>query len=156
MWPERISTPPCARHQRKHVAGAHEIGGAAVVVGERAHGVAALLGRDAGGQPVAHVDRDGEGGAERGVVFRHHRIEMQAARELGAERRADDARGVADDERHLLRRAERGGDEQVALVLAVVVVGDDDDLAVGEGLDRRVDFAVAIGHVFTSKRVRRA
>ena len=129
-----------ARDQRKHVAGAHEIGGAAVAVGERAHGVAALLGRDAGGEAVAHVDRDGEGGAERRVVLRHHRIEMQAlARLLGAERRADDAGGVADDERHLFRRAQRGGDEQVALVLAVVVVGDDDDLALGEGLDRRFD-----------------
>ena len=139
-----------ARDQRKHVAGAHEIGGAAVVVGERAHGVAALLGRDAGGEAVAHVDRDGEGGAERRVVLRHHRIEMQAARVLGAERRADDAGRVADDERHLLRRAERGGDEQIALVLAVVVVGDDDDLAFGEGLDRRFDAAVAIRHVLTS------
>ena len=39
--------------QRKHVAGPHEIGGAAVAVGERAHRVGALLGRDAGGQAVA-------------------------------------------------------------------------------------------------------
>ena len=99
---------------------------------------------------MPHVDRDGEGGAERGVVFRHHRVEMQAARMVAAERRADDARRVADDERHLLRRAERGGDEQVALVLAVVVVGDDHDLAFGEGLDRGVDSAVGIGHAFTS------
>src|SRR5213593_2468164 len=43
---------------------------------------------------------------------------------LGGERRADDARGVADDEGHLLRRAERRRDEQIAFVLAVVVVGD--------------------------------
>ncbi len=63
--------------QREDVAGPHEIGGAAVAVGERAHGVGALLGRDAGGQAVADVDRDGEGGAERRVVERHHRIEMQ-------------------------------------------------------------------------------
>ena len=145
-----------ARDQRKHMAGPHEIGGAAVVVGERAHGVAALLGRDAGGQPMAHVDRDGEGGAERRVVLRHHRIEMQPARLLGAERRADDARGVADDEGHLLRRAERGGDEQVALVLAVVVVGDDDDLALGEGLDRGLDAVVGIRHGMTSGGVKRA
>ena len=95
---------------------------------------------------MAHVDRDGEGGTERGVVFRHHGIEMQVARLLDAERRADDARRVADDEGHLLRRAERGGDEQVALVLAVVVVGHDDDLALGEGLDRRIDFGVGVGH----------
>ena len=142
-----------ARDQREDVAGPHEIGGAAVAVGERAHGVAALLGRDAGGQAVAHVDRDGEGGAERGVVVRHHRIEMQPPRLLGAERRADDAGGVADDEGHLLRRAERGGDEQVALVLAVVVVGDDHDLALGEGLDRGIDAVVGIGHAYSLKVV---
>ena len=39
-----------------------------------------------------------------------------------------------------------GRDEQVALVLAVVVVGDDDDLAAGEGLDRRFDAFVGVGH----------
>ena len=56
--------------QREDVAGAHEIGRAHVAVGERPHGVGALLGRDAGGQPVLHVDRDREGGAERRVVRR--------------------------------------------------------------------------------------
>ena len=71
---------------------------------------------------------------------------MQLARLLGAERRADDARRIADDEGHLLRRAERSRDEQVALVLAVVVVGDHNDLAFGKGLDRGIDAAVAIGH----------
>jgi len=43
--------------------------------------------------------------------------------------------GVADDEGHLLRRAERGRDDQIALVLAVIVIGDDNDLAAGEGFD---------------------
>ena len=121
--------------QRKDVARPHEIGGAAVAVGERAHRVAALLGRDAGGETVAHVDRDREGGAERRVVERHHGIEVQALGFLRRQRRADDAGGVADDERHLLGRAERRRDEQIALVLAVVVVGDDHDLALGEGGD---------------------
>ena len=92
------------------------------------------------------VDRNGESGAERRVVLRHHRIEPQFARMVGAERRADDARRVADHERHLFGRAERGGDEQVALVLAVVVVGDGDHLAFGEGLDGGFDALMAIGH----------
>ena len=77
-------------------------------------------------------------------------IEMQALGLLGGERRADDARGVADDERHLLRRAQRGGDEQVALVLAVVVVGDDDDLAAREGRDHRFDALMVVGTFGTS------
>src|SRR6267142_661605 len=64
---------------------------------------------------------------------------VQAVGFLGGQRRADDAGGVADDERHLLGRAERGGDEQVALVLAIIVVGDDHDLALGEGGDDGLD-----------------
>ena len=67
---------------------------------------------------------------------------------LRRQRRADDARGVADDERHLLRRAQRGRDEQVALVLAIVVVGDDDDLAPGEGGNRCFDALVDFVHGF--------
>ena len=134
--------------QREDVAGAHEIGRAHVVVGERPHRVRALLGRDAGRQPVLDVDRDREGGAVRRVVRRHHRIEAQPARLRDRQRRADDAAGVADDERHLLRRAQRGRDDEIALVLAVVVVGDDDDLAAREGLD---GFGDGIGHHGFSK-----
>ena len=130
-------------NEREDVAGADEIGRAHVVVGERAHGVRALLGGDAGGQPMLHVDRDGEGGAQRRVVRGDHRIEAQAAGFRDSERRADDAAGVADDEGHLFRRAERGGDDQVALVLAVVVVRDDDDFTAGESLD---GFGDGMGH----------
>ena len=64
---------------------------------------------------------------------------MQVLGLIGGQRSAHDAGGVADDERHLLRRAERGGDEQVALVLAIVIVGDDHDLALGEGGDHSLD-----------------
>ena len=91
---------------------------------------------------VAHVDRDRERGAERRIVCRHHRIEMQAPGLFRRQRRADDAGGMADDEGHLLRRAERGGDEQIALVLAVVVVGDDDDLAARKSGDAGFDAAL--------------
>ena len=95
----------------------------------------ALLGGNAGRQPVLHVDRHGEGGAQRRIVRGDHRIEAQAAGFRDGQRRADDAAGVADDEGHLFRRAERGCDDQVALVLAVVVVRDDDDFTAGESLD---------------------
>src|SRR5579859_2976822 len=53
---------------------------------------------------------------------------------------------MADDERHLVRRAQARRDEQVALVLAIVVVGDDDDLAAGECGDGGGDVLVAIVH----------
>ena len=48
------------RHQRKDVAGPHEIRSPAIAVGERPHGIGALFGGNAGGETVADVDRDGE------------------------------------------------------------------------------------------------
>ena len=129
-----------ARDQREDVAGADEVARPHVGIGERAHGVAALLGGNAGRHAVLDVDRDGEGGAERRVVHRHHRRELQAARFVAGQRRANDAAAVADDERHLLGRAQRGGDDHVAFVLAIVVVGDDDDLAARDRLDGLADW----------------
>ncbi len=114
------------------MAGTHEVGCGAVVIGERAHGIGALLRRNAGGEAVPHVDRHGEGGPERRIVERHHRIEVELLRPLDRERRAHDPRGVADDEGHLLGRAKGRRDEQIALVLAIVIVGDDDQFAAAE------------------------
>ena len=125
------------------MAGAHEIRGAGVAVGDRAHRIGALLRGNSRGQTVAHVDRNGECGAERRIIERDHRIEMQTPRLVRAERGADNARGVADDERHLLRRAQARRDEQVALVLAVVVIGDDNDFAARKGGDGGADVLVA-------------
>ena len=136
--------------QRKHMAGAHEVGGARIVVGEIAHGRDAIVGRDAGGGAVLVVDRHREGGAVRRVVLRHHRREAQPVRELARHRRADDAGGVADDERHLLRRRMHRGHHEIALVLAVVVVGDDDDLAAREGFDGGCHTCLGVGHGFSN------
>ena len=72
---------------------------------------------------------------------------MQAARFLRSERRADDTRSVADDERHLLGRAQARRDKQIALVLTVVVIGHDDELAVREGGYGVPDTLVRIVHV---------
>ncbi len=85
--------------------------------------------------------------------MRHHRIEPQPARVFGCDRRADDARGVADDKRHLVGGAQRRRDDQVALAFAVFVVGDDDEFAVGEGVQ---DFLDRIGHLGVSFGARRA
>ena len=115
--------------------GADEIGASGIVVGQRPDRRGALLGRDAGRRAVPVIDRDRERGAVDRVVVGDHRREVQPARGLAGDRRADDAAGIADDERHLLGGGVNGGDDQVALVLAVVIVGDDDDLAAGEGVD---------------------
>ena len=72
---------------------------------------------------------------------------MQAARFLRSERRADDTRSVADDDRHLLGRAQARRDKQIAFVLAVVVIGHDDELAVREGGYGVPDTLVRIVHI---------
>src|SRR5262249_14558305 len=83
-----------------------------------------------------------------GIVVRHHRIEPQPPRVLRRDRCADNARGVADDEGHLFRGAERGRDDQIALAFAVIVIGDDDEFAPGEGLQ---DFLNRVGHFLKTR-----
>ena len=73
---------------------------------------------------------------------------MKAFRLFLRERRAHDARRMADDERHFLQRAQRRGDEKIALVLAVVIIGDDHHLSPGEGGDDRIDTLVDFAHRF--------
>ncbi len=119
-------------NQRKDVPGAHEIGGAAVVVGKRAHGVGALLRRNTRGEAMATIDRDGKGGAERRIIGGNHWIKMQPLGVLRRNRRAYDSRGIADNEGHLFRRAKRCGDEEIAFIFAIVIIGDDHDLARGK------------------------
>ncbi len=72
--------------------------------------------------------------------------EVQPLGVLAGHRRADDAGGVAHDERHLLRRAVDRRDDQVALVLAPVIVHDDDDLAALESAQGFDDFLLIVGH----------
>ena len=77
-----------------------------------------------------------------------HGIEMQPPRIFDRDRRANNARGITDDEGHLLRGTKRGGDEQIALVLAIIVVGDDDDLAACKSGDDGVDTLLGGVHFF--------
>src|SRR5580693_6751980 len=72
---------------------------------------------------------------------------MQPPRLLGRQRRADDAGCVADDERHLFRRAQARRDKQVAFILAIVVVGNDEDLAARKGGDGSLDPLMRVVHL---------
>src|SRR3984957_12661088 len=132
-----------AGDQRKHMAGPGEIVGAGVRIGQRPAAGGALVRRNPGAAVGLVVDRHRERGGVVGFIGRHHRIEPQPARVFARDRRADDARGVADDERHLLGGAQRGRDNQIALALAVVVIGDDHEFAAGEGLQDVLD---RVGH----------
>jgi len=84
---------------------AHKISGSTVAIGKRTHGVAALFRRNARGQTMADIDRDGKGSAQRGLVVRHHQLKVQPARLISAEWSADDPGRIANNERHLVGRA---------------------------------------------------
>jgi hypothetical protein len=132
VWPERISTPPRFGDQREHVAGAHKVFCMHIGVGQRVHGCAAFFCRDAGRQAFLVVDRHGESGAQRRVIVRHHRVELQPARIFTRHRCAHDAGAVPHHHRHLLGGHLGGSSDQVALVLAVIIVHHHNHLA---GLD---------------------
>jgi hypothetical protein len=135
--------PAVARDQRKDVAGPGKIVGAGIRVGQGAAAGSALVRGNAGAAVGLVVDRHRKGGGVAGFIVRDHRIEPQPAGVLGGDRRADDAGGVADDERHLFGGAERRRDDQITLAFPIVVIGDDDELAVSESLQNFLD---RIGH----------
>ena len=100
-------------------------------------GVGPLARRDAGGDAVARVDADREGGpAGRAVLVGHHR-QAQGGHLLLGERQADEPAALAGHEVDRLGRDQVGGHGQVALVLAILVVDHDDHAAgadLGDGL----------------------
>src|SRR5262249_13135969 len=115
-------------------------------IGERTHGIGPLLRRDTRGETVTDIDRNRKGSAERRVVRRYHGIELEAFRLLHGERRADDARGIADDESHLFGRTQRSRNEQIAPVLGVVVTGAAHDPAGGKGCQYGLHPLMVIEH----------
>ena len=134
-----------AGHQRVDVAGAGQVAGAGGRVAQRLDRGAAVVGRDAGGGAVAVVDGDEERRALALGVLHDHRRQVELGRPLGGDRRAEVARGVVEEERHLLGGGELGRHDEVALVLAVLVVDHDEDLAAGERRDGVLD--PSEGHV---------
>ena len=127
--------------QRIDVAGHDDVVRRRGRVGEHAASLGAVGGGDAGGDALAGIDGDGEGGAEGGLVVLHHHRDAQAVQSIAGHRDADDAAGVAQHEGDLLRRGEFGGKGEVALVLAVLVIDDDHEAAGAVLLDRFLDGA---------------
>ena len=114
------------RAQRKDMAGAGKVARCRGRLGQRADGGGAVGGRHAGGGAGAQVHRNREGRAMRLAVDGHHLRQLEAVELLFRHGHADDAAGVADHERHALRRGVLGRHDEVALVLAVLVVHDHD------------------------------
>ena len=138
--------PAILGNQREDVAGPDKVRTAGIAVGEVANRRGAVVGRDPGRRTVPIIDRNGEGGAVDRLAVGDHRRQLEAPGDLCRQRRADDARGVADDEGDLLGRRVYRREDQVAFVLTVVVVGHDDDFASGEGGDGLPD--TGLGHGF--------
>jgi hypothetical protein len=125
--------------QGKDMAGAQQVLGAGRRVDGGQDGGGAVGGRDAGGGLAARLDRDREGGAERGGVVLDHQGELQLLAAVVGEGEADQAAPVAGHEVDRLGGDLVGRDGEVALVLAVLVVDDDDDPPLAELDDRLLD-----------------
>ena len=122
--------------QRENMSRPRKVFGLYRRIGQRAYGLGAIVRGNAGGGAVFVIHRDGERGAVRLGVVRHHLRQPQVIQPLARHRHADDAAGVAHKKRDRFRRDLLGRHDQVALVLAILVVHQDHDLA---GLDARDD-----------------
>ena len=117
------------RPQRKDMAGRHDGAGLYVGGGCDADRMRPVVGRNAGGDAVARLDGDGEGGGAAGAVHRHHWVEAEPVDLLAGERQADQPAGLPGHESDGLRCGELGGDHEVALVLSVLVIDEQDHAA---------------------------
>src|SRR6185295_15270938 len=129
------------RLQREDVAGLDEIVWPRAGVDRHLHGAGAVVRRDAGGDPLARLDRDGEGGLEGRLVLGGHEVEAELVAALAGERQADQAAAVGGHEVDRVGRDELGGHREVALVLAVLGIADHDHPPLADGLDRLLDGA---------------
>ena len=107
------------RHQRKDMAGLHEVPRARVRTDRGVYRARAVGGRDAGRHAFRGFDRHGEIGAERRAVVADHQREIKLPAALFGEREADQAASIARHEVDRLGRRELGRDQQIAFVLAI-------------------------------------
>ena len=143
----RLGLPGALEHaavlrlQREDVAGLDEVVRPRARVDRHLDRVRAVVRRDAGGDPLARLDRDGERGLERRLVLRRHQVEAELVAALAGEREADQAAPVRGHEVDRVGRDELGRHREVALVLAVLRVADHDHPALADVLDGLLDRA---------------
>ena len=118
-----------SRAQREHVTGLHEVPAVLRGIDRDLDRARAVLRGDAGRDPFARLDGDGERGAVRRLVALGHHPEPELVAALAGEAETDETAPLLRHERDRLRRRELRGDSQVALVLAVGGVDDDDHAA---------------------------
>ena len=94
--------------------------------------------RNAGGNALARLDRDGEGGFVAAAVVARHRLQPELVGALLGQRQADQSAAVARHEIDRVGSRHLRGDDEVALILAVVVVDEDEHAAVARLVDDRL------------------
>ena len=136
VWPARTSVPPSRAISGKMWPG--------VTMSSRPHSgliatatvCARSARRDAGGDALARLDRDGERGLVARAVRLAHQRQAELLDPLAGQRQADQAARVAGHEVDRVGRRELRRDDQVALVLAVLVIDQDEHAAVARLLDQ--------------------
>ena len=132
--------------QREDVTGLDDVARAGGRRARHLDGVGAILGRDAGLDALAGLDRDRERGLVRRLVVLHHHLQPELLAALGRQREADQPTAVRGHEVDrvgvdVLRRH-----AQIALVLAVGRVDDHDHATRPDLLDRLLDAAEGRRH----------
>ena len=117
------------RLERKDMAGLNDVGRLGVLLHRSQDGLGAVGRGNAGGHAFRRLDRNGEVGAQRQLVGRHHQRQIEQAAALLGQRQADQAAAVFGHEVDRFGRDEFRRQHQVALVLAVFLVHQDDHFA---------------------------
>ena len=149
VWPARTSTPPSRARSGKTWPGVTMSALPLLPSIATADGAGAVGGGNAGGDALARLDRDGEGGFVAGAVVPAHQVEAELLDALAGQRQADQAAAVRGHEVDRIGRRHLRRNDQVALVLAVLVVDQDVHAAVArlvdDLLDRDEHRAVVVG-----------
>ena len=130
---------PVARHQGEHVAGGDDIVLALRRVDGDRHGPRPVGRGNSCGNPLASVDRDGEGGLVTGQILACHQRQAELPHPLARQRQADQASAVLGHEVDRLGTRQLGRDQQVSLVLALLLVHKDHHLALPGVLENLFD-----------------
>ena len=92
---------------------------------------------DSGRDPLARLDRYGEGGLVPAAVVVDHRLKPERVGAVLGQSEADQPAPVPGHEVDRIRSRHLRGDDEVALILAVVVVDEDEHAAVARFVDDR-------------------
>ena len=125
-----------ARHQREDVARRDDVVAAAFRIDRHRDGARAVMRRDAGGDALARLDRDGERGLVPRAVVRAHQRQAELLDALAGHREADQAARVARHEVDRVGRGELRRHDEIAFVLPVLVIDQDEHAAVARFLDQ--------------------